>query len=637
MYGVSEDNLLDIEEFLKQNEQKELLRISTAGSIDDGKSTLIGRLLHDSKGVFEDQLESVKSASKKINEHAEIDYALITDGLKAEREQGITIDVAYRYFSTPKRKFIIADTPGHEQYTRNMATGASTADVAVILIDARNGVMPQTKRHSFITSLLGVPHMVVVINKMDLVNYSQSIFNKIKDDFSAFAQKLDIHDLRFIPISALEGDNVIEKSKEMDWYRGETFLDYLEGVHVASDKNYIDLRYPVQYVVRPNQDFRGYATQIISGIIREGDEVMALPSMTKSKVKAITTYDGVIKEAYPPMSVVVSLEDELDISRGDMIVHKNNVPHIERHFEAMCVWMGDDPMDPNKQYYIKHTTQMTKARIEEIRYKIDINNLRKIECDTLGLNEIGRVVFTSMKPIFYDSYKENRLTGSFIVVDANTNNTVAACMIVDREPESMLPSKGSPSKEIRYQAQKSLVSNKEREEKYRQKAHTIWLTGLVSSGKSEIAYGLERKLFDSGYKTVVLDGENMRLGLSHDLEFGALDRAEHLRRVAEVSKLLNDAGIIAICAFVSPFKETRKMVKEIIGEDRFKEVYLNANVDFCRKRDKSGLYEALDRGEIKNLAGVDLLYEKPEAANIILNRESESIEESVKKLFDYFR
>ncbi len=626
-----------IEQFLEKNENRELLRISTAGSIDDGKSTLIGRLLHDSKGVFEDQLESVKNASNKINEHADIDYALITDGLKSEREQGITIDVAYRYFSTPKRKFIIADTPGHEQYTRNMATGASTADVAVILIDARNGILPQTKRHSFISSLLEVPHMVIVINKMDLVDYSQDRFEQIKNEFSSFAQKLNIHDLRFIPMSALKGENVIENSEKMPWYKGESFLNYLENIHIASDINYIDLRYPVQQVIRPNQDFRGYASQIVSGIIRQGDEILTLPSMKTSKVKSIDTFDGNLKEAYAPMSVTVSLEDELDISRGDMLVHKRNVPHVERHFEAMCVWMGDKPMDTNRQYYIKHTTQSIKARIEEVQYKVDVNNLSRLESSNLELNEIGRVVFTSMKPIYYDPYDKNRYTGSFILVDSLTNNTVGACMILDREPEAMLPAKGSSETGITYQARGSLISTQERESKTKQRGHTIWLTGLVSVGKTEIAYDLEKKLFDAGFNCVVLDGENMRLGLSKDLEFGALDRAEHLRRVAEVAKTLNDSGIIAICAFVSPFKKSRQLACDITGKNKFSEIYLAADLDFCRARDKTGLYEKASKGEIQNFAGVDLPYEKPENPALIIDRIKTDETKASEMLFEYLR
>ncbi|MEI6218987.1 MAG: sulfate adenylyltransferase subunit CysN, partial [bacterium] len=367
---------MSIAQFIEENEKKELLRFSTAGSIDDGKSTLIGRLLHDSKNVYEDQLLAVKKASKEKTSVEKIDFALLTDGLKAEREQGITIDVAYRYFSTPKRKFIIADTPGHEQYTRNMATGASTANLSIVLIDARNGVMKQTRRHAFITSLLGVPHMIVAINKMDVVGYSEDIFNRIKQDFAGFAGKLRIPDIRFIPISALGGDNVVERSTRMPWYRGETLLEILENVYIASDQNFIDLRFPVQYVLRPDMSFRGYCGQVASGVIHKGDEIMVLPSRKASRVKSIVTFDGELESAFPPMSVTITLEDEIDISRGDMLVHKHNVPAVERHFEAMVVWMNETGMDVNKSYFVKHTTNLTRLRIDAVRYKMDVNSLK---------------------------------------------------------------------------------------------------------------------------------------------------------------------------------------------------------------------------------------------------------------------
>lgn len=630
---------MNIKEFLKLNDQKELLRISTVGSIDDGKSTLIGRLLHDSKGVFEDQLESVKNASKKINEGVEIDFALITDGLKSEREQGITIDVAYRYFSTPKRKFIIADTPGHEQYTRNMATGASTADVAIVLIDARNGVLRQTKRHTFISSLLGVPHLFVAVNKMDMVGYDKAVFEDIKDDFSNFAQRLNINDIRFIPISALKGDNVVARSEKMPWYKGESFLEMLESLYIASDKNLIDLRFPVQYVSRPHQDFRGYCGQVSSGIVRIGDEVMILPSMKTSRVKSITTMDGELEYAFPPMSVTVTLEDEIDISRGDMLVHSNNQPHVERNFEAMVVWMGDEPMNTNKSYYIKHTTQMMKTRIDEVRYRVNINDLRKDTVDNLSLNEIGRVVFSSTKPVFYDPYIKNRLTGSFIIIDSISNVTVGSGMIIDRNTTGKITSKSheaaKENKDLIHRS--SNIKLQERIEYYRQKPHTIWITGLNSSGKTKVAYTLERKLFDLGASCVVLDGENVRLGLNRELDFTAEDRAEHVRRVAEVARVLNEAGIITICAFVSPTATSRESAKAIVGEERFIEVHMDTPLEWCEANDTTGLYKKARDGEIDNFAGITTPYERPENANVTLRSDKSNVDEMVDELVTYLR
>jgi sulfate adenylyltransferase large subunit len=385
---------MSIKDFLKKDSEKDLLRFTTAGSVDDGKSTMIGRLLHDSKQIYEDQLDSVRNASGKINSNLEIDYALITDGLKAEREQGITIDVAYRYFSTPARKFIIADTPGHEQYTRNMATGASTADLAIILIDARNGVLTQSKRHAFISSLLGIPHMIVAINKMDLVDYSKEIFDNIKKDFSEFASKLTVPDIRFVPISALKGDNVVNVSENMPWHKGYTLLEYLENIYIASDKNLIDLRLPVQTVLRPSLDFRGYCGRIASGVLKKGDSITVLPSMKESKVKSIVSYDGEMNQAVASESITVTLEDEIDISRGDMIVHQHNMPRVLKHFEAMLVWMNETPMDQNQSYYIKHTSKSCIVNIDELRYRVDVNTMHRKNADALKLNEIGRVVFS---------------------------------------------------------------------------------------------------------------------------------------------------------------------------------------------------------------------------------------------------
>ena len=433
---------MSIEEFLKKDEQKDLLRFLTAGSVDDGKSTLIGRLLFDSKKLYEDQLDALERDSKRVGNAGEhIDYALLLDGLKAEREQGITIDVAYRYFSTNNRKFIIADTPGHEQYTRNMITGGSTANLAIILVDARTGVITQTRRHSYLVSLLGIKHVILAVNKMDLVDFSKDVFDKIVADYKAFITPLGIPDVQCIPLSALDGDNVVEKSDRTPWYDGVSLLEYLETVHIGNDHNLKDFRYPVQYVLRPNLDFRGFCGKVASGIIRKGDEVMALPSGKKSHIKSIVTYEGEIDCAFPPMSVTLTLEDEIDVSRGEMLVHPDNQPMIGRNFEAMLVWMDEEPMDASKQFYIKHTTNLTRARVDSIRYKVNVNTMEQLSVDNgklttddlpMKLNEIARVVFTTGKELFFDPYQKNKQTGAFILIDPITNNTSAVGMIIDR-------------------------------------------------------------------------------------------------------------------------------------------------------------------------------------------------------------
>jgi adenylyl-sulfate kinase len=626
----------DIGTFLDRSAEQDLLRFTTAGSVDDGKSTLIGRLLHDAKAVYEDQLASVKDASGKINNEVEIDFALLTDGLKAEREQGITIDVAYRYFSTPKRKFIIADTPGHEQYTRNMATGASTANLAIILIDARLGVLTQSKRHSFIASLLGIPHFLIAVNKMDLVNYDEAVFRRIRADYEDFAAKLGVKDLHFIPISALHGDNVVEPSGRMPWYKGVPLLEYLESVYIASDRNLIDLRFPVQYVLRPHLDFRGYAGQIASGVLKKGDEVMVLPSLKSSRIRSIVSYDGELEYAFTPQSVTVTLEDELDISRGDMLVHPNNMPKNEKHFEAMLVWMSEKPLDPAGSYLIKHTTRMTKVRIDELRYRIDVNTLHKQNAAQLDLNEIGRVVFTAGQDLFFDAYAKNRSTGSFIIIDYLSNNTVAAGMIIERTAADRLPSRITGAERRQAAARHSLVAPEERSKRYRQKPVTIWLTGLHASGKNEVAYALERKLFDLGATGIVLDGSVVRSGVSRELDFSAADRAEHLRRVAEIAKIINDAGQIAICAFISPQRQIRRQLAAIIGP-HFIEVYAQAGAPWCESRDHLGLYAKARDGHLRNFPGIDAPYEAPDQPAITLAMEKISAAAAADQILEYLR
>jgi sulfate adenylyltransferase large subunit len=557
-----------IDAFLKQNEEKDLLRFSTAGSVDDGKSTLIGRLLFDSKGVYEDQIASVKRVS--VNQTAgALDFALLTDGLRAEREQGITIDVAYRYFSTPKRKFIIADTPGHEQYTRNMATGASNSNLAIILVDARNGVLPQSRRHAFIASLLGIPHLVVAVNKMDLVGYSEEVFESIRAELTSFMAQLQITDVHFIPISALRGDNVVEKSDRTPWFQGSSLLHYLETVHIAADRNFTEMRFPVQYVIRPDQDFRGYAGQLASGVLRRGDSVMALPSGQISRVKSIVTYDSELPSAFPPMSITVCLEDEVDVSRGDMLVAPLHAPHVSRWVDARIVWMDTAPLDPNKQYLLKHTTQTTRAQVASIRYRIDVNTLEKQQAGELMLNEIGAVVLETHRPLFFDPYKRNRATGCFILIDPITNLTVAAGMITGREPHEIQQRAvlhGIP-------VEHSRVSFLERQTRFGHRAFTIWL-----SGNEELAYRVERKLFDRGCLVNVLREDS--------------DTAT----LAGWAKMANATGLISICLQIVSTVQDKEWARKLIGESSFVDIDPatlpadedQAAIEICRELESRG-------------------------------------------------
>lgn len=610
---------LDIRAFLDQDQKKDLLRLLTAGSVDDGKSTLIGRLMFDSKMLYEDQLAALERDSQRIGHAGEdIDYALLLDGLKAEREQGITIDVAYRYFSTANRKFIIADTPGHEQYTRNMITGGSTANLAIILIDATKGVITQTRRHTFLVSLLGIKHVVLAVNKMDLVGYDRQVFDSICEEYRRFITQLDIPDVEFIPLSALKGDNVVEISPNTDWYHGKSLLEFLETVHVSSDRNYDDFRFPVQYVLRPDRDFRGFSGKVVSGIISPGDTVMALPSRKQSKVKSIPTYDGNLVQAFPPQSATLVLEDEIDISRGEMLVKPDNLPRMERHFEAMMVWMDETPMNLSEQYFIKHTTNTSRTRIDMIRYKVDVNTLEKSEVEQLSLNEIGRAVLTTAKTLFFDPYKKNKNTGSFVLIHPVTNNTVAVGMILDKMESKDLPSRISDVDKENIRLGKSLIDPFKRQERYNQKGETIWFTGLHGSGKNELAFSLEKRLYDLGATVVLLDGSSVRSGLNRELDYSPADRAENLRRVAHLCKILNDQGIIVIASFISRNDSLRNQVAEIIGRQRFNLCYMNASVEFCRIN-KPELYEKADKGEVANVPGVDLQYEEPSNAILVFN------------------
>ncbi|MEP7363399.1 MAG: sulfate adenylyltransferase subunit CysN [Acidobacteriota bacterium] len=532
-----------IEQFLRDHEDSELLRFSTAGSVDDGKSTLIGRLLYDTKGVYEDQLAAVKNS--RINRSTgEFDLSLLTDGLRAEREQGITIDVAYRYFHTPKRKFIIADTPGHEQYTRNMATGASTASLAVILVDARKGVLPQSRRHCTISWLLGIPHLVVAVNKMDLVDWSEDVFNKIREDFLEFVKPLGLTGLVFIPMSALEGDNVVDSSRNMPWYTGPALLTYLEEAPIDKQYNFEDLRFPVQYVVRPDLDFRGYAGQIASGVVRAGQRLTVLPSGRTSKVRSITTWEGDLAEAYAPMSVTVTLEDEIDISRGDMLVDPARMPHVSRRFDAHVVWMSDAALAKGRPYLLKHTANTAGAAVTAVHHRLNVNTLAHEQTDGLALNEIGLVEIETARPLFFDSYRKNRATGAFILIDPVSNATVAAGMIADRKDDAR---KGDLSAALRSDEFSSgRLTPAERYARWRHQPATVWLTA-----RRDLAYLLERRLFDRGclVHAVVDDFE------SHVLP--------------ELARFSNLAGMIAICSAASGAPADRERAKLLVGADRF--------------------------------------------------------------------
>ncbi|MEM6472534.1 MAG: sulfate adenylyltransferase subunit CysN [Planctomycetota bacterium] len=630
----------DIHAYLKQHENKQLLRFITCGSVDDGKSTLIGRMLYDSKLVYEDELAKVQSDSaKQGSAGGNFDPALFMDGLKEEREQGITIDVAYRYFSTAKRKFIIADTPGHEQYTRNMATGASTADLAILMIDARHGVLTQTKRHSFIVSLLGIRHVVVAINKMDLVDFSEERYEEICSDYRSFATRLDLPDLHFIPISALNGDNVVERSDSMSWYTGTTLMSFLESVYIGSDRNLQDFRMPVQWVNRPDLDFRGFCGTVASGIIRKGEEIMVLPSKQKSTIKSIVTYEGEIEEAYAPLSVTLTLDDEIDASRGDMIVRPGNVPKSRDSIDAMLVWMSDEAMVPGKPYLFKHTTQTVPGTIDTLQYRVDVNTLHRSPAPELELNAIGRVGISLSAPVHFDAYRRNRSTGAFIVIDRITNATVAAGMILDKSGDGKSASvwDDDASAPASDPGSVSGVSAEERSARFGQKAATVLLTGLTSSGKTTIGQALERRLFEAGRAVSLIDGEQVRRGLSRDLGFSAEDRSENLRRSAHLAHTLNDSGLICVASFVAPSDDVRKKVAKVIGEERFIVVHVATPLEVCRTRDAKGQYAKADAGDLLNFPGVTADYEAPAAPDVRVDASTQSIDECVEAIIEVLR
>ena len=608
----------------------ELLRIATAGSVDDGKSTLIGRLLHDTKSIFEDQLESIELTSQKRG-NEQTDLALLTDGLRAEREQGITIDVAHRYFATPKRKFVIADTPGHIQYTRNMVTGASNANLALLLVDARKGVLEQTRRHALLSSLLRVPHLVLCVNKMDLVDYDQAVYDEIREEFKSFAAKLDITDLGFVPVSALEGDNVVERSANMPWFEGQPLLGHLEDVHIASDRNLVDNRFPVQYVIRPqsseHRDYRGFAGSIVGGIFKQGDEVMAMPSRQKSRIAQIDTPNGAVAQAFPPMAVTLLLEDELDISRGDMICRPTNQPTASGRFEAMVCWFDEtSTLTTGAPYQLKHTSRWVSAEVEELRYRLDVDTLhRDLEAETLEVNDIGRIAIHTTSPLFFDEYRLNRNTGSFILVDPATDLTVAAGMIIGAGGDGAAADSAAPVAEnITFHPSK--LSREERWQALKTGGATVWMTGLSGSGKSTIATAVEHSLVSSGRAAYMLDGDNLRHGLNANLGFSAEDRAENVRRVGEVAKVLADAGSIAIVSLVSPYAEDRDRVRAAHEEAGlpFHEVFVDTPLEECERRDPKGLYAKARAGEITDLTGVGSPYEAPERPELVPDADLET-------------
>ncbi|HEX6926567.1 MAG TPA: sulfate adenylyltransferase subunit CysN [Longimicrobiaceae bacterium] len=616
----------------------DLLRFTTAGSVDDGKSTLIGRLLYDTKSIFADQLEAIERTSRQRGE-GYVNLALLTDGLRAEREQNITIDVAYRYFATPKRKFIIADTPGHVQYTRNMVTGASTAELAIVLVDARKGVLTQSKRHGFISSLLRIPHIVVAVNKMDLVDYDEEVYEQIVAEYREFAQKLDISDLTFIPISALHGDNVVEKSENMPWYDGSTLLHHLETVNVGVTRNLVDFRFPVQYVIRPHQDFRGFAGRIASGTVQPGEEIVVLPSGHGSRIASVQSADGILDEAAAGESVVITLEDEIDVSRGDMIVRKKNVPSIANRFEAIICWMNEKPLDRNIPYVLMHTTRQAQAFVSDIVYRIDVDTLHREKVPTFGLNDIGRVEITTSLPLFFDPYERNRQTGSFILIDPHTNVTVAGGMIRGEVKEAPQPAERpairAVSPDVVWQSWN--IPREEREARNGHGAAVVWFTGLSGSGKSTIARGVEKELFAQGHQTMLLDGDQVRHGLCGDLGFSDADRRENLRRVGETARLFFESGDIVLCTFVSPFREDRERIRALFPEGRFIEVHVAADLETCRKRDPKGLYRRALAGEIRDFTGVSSPYEEPEEPELRLDTTAQSVRQSIEQVIEALR
>ncbi|MFZ5608027.1 MAG: sulfate adenylyltransferase subunit CysN [Pseudomonadota bacterium] len=618
----------DIHAYLEQHQRKSLLRFITCGSVDDGKSTLIGRLLYDAKLIFEDQLAALEAESKKIGTQGEdIDFALLVDGLAAEREQGITIDVAYRFFSTSVRKFIVADTPGHEQYTRNMVTGASTADLAIILIDARKGVLTQTRRHSYLVSLLGIRHVVLAVNKMDLVGFAQARFDAIVADYRAFAARIGLADVLAIPISGLKGDNITTASANTPWYEGPTLMAHLETVEVdEACPGEAPFRMPVQWVNRPNQGFRGFAGQIVSGMVRPGDAVRIAPSGRASRVARIVTMDGDLDAAVAGQSVTLTLEDEVDCSRGDVVCAADRPPEVADQFEATIVWMAETPMLPGRPYWLKIGAKAVAATITDPKYQINVNSLEHLAAKTLELNGIGVCNISLDRPIPFEAYRDNRDLGGFILIDRMTNATVAAGMIhfALRRAHN-----------IHWQALD--IDAAARAAQKRQKPAVLWFTGLSGAGKSTIANLVEKQLFAHGCHTYLLDGDNVRHGLNKDLGFTTADRVENIRRVGEVARLMADAGLIVLCSFISPFKAERRMVRDLMKEGTFIEVFVDTPLAAAEARDVKGLYRKARAGQLKNFTGIDSPYEPPERAEVHLDTLALSAEEAAEAVVAHLK
>ncbi|MDG4889669.1 sulfate adenylyltransferase subunit CysN [Mesorhizobium sp. WSM4887] len=611
-----------IRDYMAAQEKKSLLRFLTCGSVDDGKSTLIGRLLSDTKQIFEDQLAALENDSRKHGTTGDdIDFALLVDGLEAEREQGITIDVAYRFFATPKRKFIVADTPGHEQYTRNMATGASTADVAIVLIDARQGVLRQTRRHSIIASLLGIRHIVLAVNKIDLVGFDKTVFDRIVADYGDFAQSLGFNSIVPIPMSARFGDNVTSRSERTPWYSGPSLIEHLETVSVDEAAIELPFRFPVQYVNRPNLDFRGFAGTIASGSVSKGDEVVVAKSGRASRVKRIVAHGGDLEQAVAGQAITLVLEDEVEVSRGNMLVSPAARPQVADQFAANLVWFDEQALLPGRSYILRTETDQVSATVTDLKYRVNVNDFAHEAAKSLDLNEVGVCNLSTRAPIAFDPFAENRTTGAFILIDRISNATVGAGMILHslRRAEN-----------IHWQSLD--VGKRGRSDLKNQRPAVFWFTGLSGSGKSTIANLFERKLFASGRHTYILDGDNVRHGLNRDLGFTDADRVENIRRVAEVAKLMADAGLIVIVSFISPFSAERRMARELMGEGEFVEVFVDTPFEECARRDPKGLYARALSGEIKNFTGVDSPYETPENPEIHLKTLGRTPEEMAEAL-----
>ncbi len=623
---------VDIEKVLAADSRKDLLRFITCGSVDDGKSTLIGRLLFDSKQVYEDQLSAVTRDSRKWGTTGDqADLALLVDGLQSEREQGITIDVAYRYFSTARRKFIIADTPGHEQYTRNMATGASTADAAVILVDARNGVQTQTRRHSYIVSLLGIEKVIVAVNKMDLVDYDQGRFEEIWAEYQDFSNKLDFEEIHCLPVAALGGDNVTVRGENLAWFDGPTLIELLETLRVDDGGSAADFRMPVQYVNRHSSDFRGFAGTVSQGRIAPGEPIMVMPSGRQSRVERIVTFDGDLEAASAGRAVTLTLADEIDISRGDLLVKPDARARVAEALDARVVWMNDTPLLPGRQYDIKMGPRTLSAIPELVHHRIDVNTLEHQHVEQLDLNEIGLVRWRLGGPAAFDAYQHDRQTGAFIVIDRISNLTVGAGMIVRPVTDTL----ADKSRDVVWHEHK--INKTQRAGQKAQRPAVLWFTGLSGAGKSSVANALEQALFQRGHHSYLLDGDNVRHGLNRDLGFTDEDRVENIRRIGEVAGLMADAGLVVLTAFISPFRSDRAMVRELMEPGEFVEIHVKASLETCEKRDPKGLYAKARAGAIRHFTGIDSPYEPPEDPEIVVDTEKLSVEEGVDVVLEYLK